>query len=102
MVQGAGKGQDGGCTAEGTGVDCDEAVRQLYVFLDGELTETRRHEISIHLDECGPCAKAAGFESELRIVIASRCRDRVPQALIERVAAAIAREEADRARSSGS
>jgi mycothiol system anti-sigma-R factor len=101
VVQGAEKGHDGGCTAGGAGVDCDEAVRQLYVFLDGELTEERRYEIKVHLDDCGPCAGAAGFEAELRMVIASRCRDRVPQALIDRVAEAIAREEARRARSSG-
>jgi mycothiol system anti-sigma-R factor len=72
-------------------VDCDEAVRQLYVYLDGELTEERRVDISVHLDECSPCARAAGFEAELRAVIASRCRDRVPASLIERVAEAFAK-----------
>ncbi|HVC15264.1 MAG TPA: mycothiol system anti-sigma-R factor [Acidimicrobiales bacterium] len=85
----------GRCTGEGASdVDCMEAVRQLYVYLDGELTEERRLEISVHLDECGPCADAAGFEAELRAVISSRCKDRVPDSLIDRVAAAIAAEEA--------
>ena len=77
-------------------VDCDEAVHQLYHYLDGELTEARRTEIAVHLDRCGSCADAAGFEAELRLVIASRCRDRVPQALIDRIASLIAREEAGR------
>lgn len=88
-------GQDGrGKCGEGASdVDCMEAVRQLYVYLDGELTEERRRDISVHLDECGPCADAAGFESELRAVISSRCKDRVPESLISRVAAAIAAEE---------
>ena len=81
------------CGADGLeGVDCDEAVHQLYHYLDGELTEERRLEITIHLDRCGPCADAAGFEAELRIVIANRCRDRVPEALRERIAAAIHEE----------
>jgi mycothiol system anti-sigma-R factor len=75
-------------------VDCDEAVRQLYTYLDGELTEERRIEISVHLDECGPCAGAAEFEAELRAVISSRCKDRVPESLIAKVAAALAEEEA--------
>jgi mycothiol system anti-sigma-R factor len=87
--------------AGGLGVDCNDAVRQLYVFLDGELTDERRHDIATHLDDCGSCAKAAGFEAELRVVIASRCQERVPQALIERVAAALAKEEAASRRSSG-
>ena len=75
-------------------VDCQEAVRQLYVYLDGELTEERRLQIAAHLDECGPCADAAGFEAELRAVVSSRCKDRVPDSLIARVAAAIAAEAA--------
>lgn len=75
-------------------VDCEEAVRQLYIYLDGELTEIRRHEITLHLDACGHCSGAAGFEAELRAVISSRCKERVPDSLIRRVAAALAEEEA--------
>ena len=90
-------GGDGTSHVDGTSVgpvDCMEAVRQLYVYLDGELTEDRRLKISFHLDECGPCAHAAGFEAELRAVISSHCKDRVPDSLVSRVAAAIAAEEA--------
>ena len=76
----------------GPSVDCVEAVHELYSYLDGELTETRREEIRVHLDWCGPCGGAAQFEEDLRRVIANRCKDRVPQSLIERVAAAIAEE----------
>ena len=76
----------------GGSVDCQEAVHELYNFLDGELTEERRTEISVHLDWCGPCHGAADFEAELRKVIANRCRDRVPDSLIARVAAAIDEE----------
>ena len=75
-------------------VDCQEAVRQLYVYLDGELTEERRLKIAMHLDDCGPCADAAGFEADLRAVVSSRCKDRVPDSLIARVASAIAAEAA--------
>ncbi len=76
----------------GPSIDCDEAVHQLYHYLDGELTEERRVEIRVHLDFCGPCSGAAEFEAELRRVIASRCRDRVPESLIRRVADAIDEE----------
>lgn len=73
-------------------VDCREAVVELYTYLDGELTEERRQQIRVHLDLCGPCANAADFEAELRAVIAQRCRDHVPDALIARVATAIEEE----------
>jgi mycothiol system anti-sigma-R factor len=67
-------------------VDCGSAIHQLYDYLDGELTEHRRTQIAEHLDYCAPCAGAAGFEFELRLVIADRCKDHVPDSLIDRVA----------------
>ena len=74
-------------------VGCDETIERLYFYLDGELTEQRRIEISRHLDMCGPCVGAYGFESELRRVIANRCKDHVPDSLIERVAEALRDEQ---------
>jgi mycothiol system anti-sigma-R factor len=76
----------------GQTVNCDEAVHQLYHYLDGELTEERRSEISVHLNYCGPCGGAAEFEAELRQVIANRCKDHVPESLIRRIAEAIDEE----------
>jgi mycothiol system anti-sigma-R factor len=76
----------------GVRVDCEEAVHELYHYLDGELTEERRTAISVHLDWCGPCSGAAEFEAELRRVIANRCKDRVPQSLVDRVAEALDEE----------
>ena len=76
-------------------IGCDETIERLYFYLDGELTEERRIEISRHLDMCGPCVGAYGFEAELRRVVANRCKDHVPEALIVRVAEAL-REEHDR------
>jgi mycothiol system anti-sigma-R factor len=73
-------------------VGCDETIERLYFYLDGELTEQRRIEITRHLDMCGPCVGAYGFESELRRVIANRCKDHVPDSLIDRVAEALRNE----------
>jgi mycothiol system anti-sigma-R factor len=75
-------------------VGCDETIERLYFYLDGELTEQRRIEITRHLDLCGPCVGAYGFESELRKLVASRCHDRVPDALRQRVAEALRDESA--------
>jgi len=65
--------------------ECQEAIETLYHFLDGELTEARRHDISAHLIECSPCLDAFDFEAELKVVIARKCRDQVPDALRKRV-----------------
>ncbi len=82
----------GGAAPSAGFVGCDETIERLYFYLDGELTEERRIEITRHLDLCGPCVGAYGFERELRKVIANRCKDHVPETLIDRVAAVI-REE---------
>lgn len=71
---------------------CDDALDTLYHYLDGELTETRRAQIRKHLEECSPCLQKFDFEAELKVVIARRCRDQVPEHLRLRVAAALAEE----------
>jgi len=76
----------------GQQMNCDDAVHQLYHYLDGELTEERRVRITEHLNFCGPCGGAAEFEVELRQVIANRCKDHVPESLIRRIAEAIDEE----------
>jgi mycothiol system anti-sigma-R factor len=75
------------------GADCEETIERLYHYLDGELTDERRSQIQRHLDDCSPCLEAYGFESELRHVIAHRCRDHVPEHLLSRVRDALAEEE---------
>ena len=73
--------------------DCSESIHRLYHFLDGELTDERRAMIARHLDDCSPCLNAFDFEAELRQMIAFRCRERVPDGLLDRIAAAIRQEK---------
>ncbi len=69
--------------------ECSEAVELLYHYIDGQLTEERRVLIQRHLDDCPPCLDAYDFEAELRVVIAHKCREHVPDHLRSRVAEAI-------------
>lgn len=66
--------------------DCADSLHELYTFLDGELTEHKRSTIHQHLEDCSPCLEAFDFEAELRIVIARRCHDEVPESLRRRIA----------------
>jgi mycothiol system anti-sigma-R factor len=72
--------------------DCREALHRIYHFLDGELTQARRHEIEAHLDSCSPCFQMFGFEAELRRVVHDKCRDAVPDGLRQRIADALDHE----------
>jgi mycothiol system anti-sigma-R factor len=65
---------------------CEEAIKELYLYIDGELTEEKRTTIRHHLDDCNPCFEAFDFEAELRTVISARCRDAVPDSLRTRIA----------------
>ena len=77
-------------------MDCEKAFHRMYPYLDGELTVWRRWTIARHLEQCPPCGQGFGFEIELRQVIASRCRDEVPQDLRRRIADALGLEGRDR------
>ena len=73
----------------GDEVDCADALRELYTFLDGELTVERRAVIEEHLEQCHHCIGAFDFEAELKIVIAERCREAAPPDLRQRIATAL-------------
>lgn len=73
-------------------LDCKEALHRVYHFLDGELTEERREEISQHLQACSPCLEVFGFETEIRRLVAGKCREQVPAQLRDRIATAIDHE----------
>jgi mycothiol system anti-sigma-R factor len=75
--------------------DCEDALHELYGFLDGELTEDRRKLIQHHLDDCQPCAEPYDFEAELRQVIRRKCQEQVPPALIDKVRTALASAAVD-------
>lgn len=72
--------------------DCNDAIQELYTFLDGELTEDRRNSIRGHLDDCHPCLEAFDFEAELRMVVSHHCRETVPEALKARITAILSQD----------
>ena len=66
-------------------LNCDEALAELYTFLDGELDHGRRALIGSHLDGCSHCHGVHDFEAELRRVISSTLVDEVPAELRQRI-----------------
>jgi mycothiol system anti-sigma-R factor len=66
--------------------DCAEALRELEVFLDGELTDVQRDAVRAHLDGCMDCLGAFDFHAELKQVIAAKCQsDELPPDLVQRI-----------------
>jgi len=67
-------------------VDCNETLRELETFLDGELTPAALADIRAHLGHCPNCLEAFDFHAELKAVIAAKCRnDEFPTGLLARI-----------------
>jgi mycothiol system anti-sigma-R factor len=66
--------------------DCNETLRELETFLDGELTPGALADIRSHLGDCPECLEAFDFHAELKAVIAAKCRnDELPPDLLSRI-----------------
>ncbi len=74
---------------DAAGLDCSAVVAELYSFLDGELTEGRRVQITHHLTGCPPCHEVVDFYAELKLTISAKCREQVPDQLRQRIASAL-------------
>jgi len=73
--------------ASGGVVPCDDAVAELYRYLDDELSDTERSSIEAHLRECSPCLEAFDFEAELKRVVAAGAHQPCPEALKAKIRA---------------
>jgi mycothiol system anti-sigma-R factor len=71
------------------GDDCREALARLHLYLDGECEAALENAVRRHLEDCPPCDDRAGFERELRAIVARKCKDAAPHGLIERVIASL-------------
>ncbi len=65
--------------------DCHAALTDLQVFLDGECGAALERAILAHLHNCAPCVHRADFERELRVIVATKCKDVAPSGLLDRV-----------------
>lgn len=73
---------------------CDQALAEIYLYLDRELTWWRRRQIRRHLEECPPCLSGYAFERRLKVVVRERLAEQVPPEFIDRLNAAIRSEQA--------
>jgi anti-sigma factor (TIGR02949 family) len=66
--------------------NCNETIRELDAFLDGELSDEAHTHIREHLGECLDCLQAFDFEAELKQAIRRKCsNDEMPPGLLGRI-----------------
>lgn len=67
---------------------CDEALANLYMYLDDEIDDRLVAErINFHLSDCPPCGGAFTFEQRLRAVVRTKLHEEIPAEMIQRLRA---------------
>jgi len=82
-------------------IDCDEVMRQLFDYLDGEAEETAKHEIHHHIDECRSCFSRVEFENALKERVRDSKEHELPESLRDRVTDLMKNFSAAKARETG-
>jgi len=78
--------------------DCDEALANLYQYLDAELDTASSEKIKAHLDECPGCEAPFDFEGRLRSVVKERLNEDVPDTFVSKLRDVLAQEADSRAK----
>jgi anti-sigma factor (TIGR02949 family) len=71
-------------------ISCNEAVRQLWEYLDGVTSQTQSAALEKHLSLCRRCCGEAEFAAELRSFLAGHAGDDIPPQVHARLLAALA------------
>jgi mycothiol system anti-sigma-R factor len=66
-------------------ITCAEALKQLWVYLDGALPDEDRAAIEEHLSFCRRCCGEVEFAEELRGFLARNAAEEVPSAVRRRL-----------------
>lgn len=69
---------------------CEELIKKLYLYLDGELPPEEEVEVENHLAECITCLRLYGLELQFKKMIRSRLQtEEVPVELVESIRIAL-------------
>jgi mycothiol system anti-sigma-R factor len=74
--------------------DCEQALANLYSYLDSELEPESSARVKAHLEACDGCDAPFDFELRLRQVIRGRLGEELPEVVLVRLRAMLAVETA--------
>jgi anti-sigma factor (TIGR02949 family) len=66
-------------------IDCNEAVRQLWEYLENELEVEDKNNMDEHLSFCRTCCGEVEFAEELRTVMKGAAKPEVPKDVAARL-----------------
>lgn len=60
------------------GPQCEETLREIERYLDGEVDEAIHGRVQEHIADCGPCMERADFRRHLKELVQEKCTEDVP------------------------
>jgi mycothiol system anti-sigma-R factor len=66
-------------------IDCEEALRRLFEYIDAELADELRREVDHHLERCRSCFSRMEFEKRLKAHVGELGSEPVGPSLHRRV-----------------
>ncbi len=66
-------------------IGCQEAISNLFSYLENDLNPTRKDEIENHLDACRTCFSRAEFEKKLKSKLEDTGEESAPDKLKSRI-----------------
>jgi mycothiol system anti-sigma-R factor len=55
------------------GPECEQTLREIERWLDGECDPTVHTEVQTHLSGCNPCMQRVEFRRKLKVVVQTKC-----------------------------
>jgi mycothiol system anti-sigma-R factor len=67
------------------GPDCEQALENLYLFIDREIDTASCAEIQTHIDDCTSCLSEYDLERVVKSLVSRSCSETAPDPLREKV-----------------
>ncbi|MFI5425497.1 mycothiol system anti-sigma-R factor [Aeromicrobium sp. UC242_57] len=67
------------------GPDCEQALENLYLFIDQEIDTASCAEIESHISECTPCLSEYELERVVKSLVSRSCSEVAPEPLRAKV-----------------
>ena len=65
--------------------NCEEALENLYLFLDEEIDTASIEEIQAHIDNCSSCLNVYDLERVVKALVSRSCAEKAPEPLRAKV-----------------
>ncbi len=66
-------------------ISCEEVLKEIELYVDGELDRPRSLQLAQHLRECTSCLDHADFRRGLKDAVRSKWGTEMPEHLMERI-----------------